>query len=139
VARVVRSLVALLLTVVCVTAVPADADAGPCSLSTGAAVVLRASDFDPDVLVWDSRQREMDYDGGNLKDTAEVLSHTLLSAPGTRAVVVACDPGSSKPRYAPEPEDTIGIKITSGPNRGRYGWVSSGDAHPAPPAHARLQ
>jgi hypothetical protein len=44
-------------------------------------------------------------------------------------VVIACDPGSSKPRYSTLAEDTIGIKITSGPNRGRYGWVSSDDAH----------
>jgi len=134
---VVRSVVAMLLTAVCVTASPADA--APCSLTTGAAVVLRASDFDPDVLVWDSRQREIDYVSGNMKNTSEVLSHTLLSTPGTRAVVVACDPGSSKPRYASGAEDTVGIKITSGPNRGRYGWVSSGDAHAASTAQIRLQ
>lgn len=133
----VRSVVALLLTAVSATALPAAA--APCSLSTGAAVILRASDFDPDVLVWDSRQREIDYVSGSIKNTSEVLSHTLLSAPGTHAVVVACDPGSSKPRYASEAEDTVGIKITSGPNRGRYGWVSSGDAHAAGGAQARLQ
>jgi hypothetical protein len=134
---VVRSVVAVLLTAVCVTVSPADA--APCSLATGAAVILRSSDFDPDVLVWDSRQREIEYVSGNIKNAGEVLSHTLLSAPGTRAVVVACDPASSKPRYAPAAEDTIGIKITSGPNRGRYGWVSSDDAHPATTAQVRLQ
>ena len=101
--------------------------------------MLRSSDFDPDVLVWDSRQRQIDYVSGNIKNTAEVLSHTVLSKPGTHAVVVACDPGSSKPRYSPVAEDTVGIKITSGPNRGRYGWVSSGDAHTGTTAQSTVQ
>ena len=90
--------------------------------------MLRSSDFDPDVLVWDSRQRAIDYVSGNIKSASEVLTHTVLSKPGTRAIVIACDPGSSKPRYAPAAQDTVGIKITSGPNHGRYGWVASGDA-----------
>jgi hypothetical protein len=64
-----------------------------------------------------------------MKSKNEVLIHTVLSKPGTRAVVIACDPGSSKPRYSALAEDAVGIKITNGPNRGRYGWVSSGDAH----------
>jgi hypothetical protein len=125
--RVVRSYVAAVLAAVCVSAAPANASS--CSLATGAAVVLRSSDFDPDVLVWDSRQRAIDYVSGNIKNTGEVLTHTVLSKPGTHAVVTACDPGSSKPRYSAVAEDTIGIRITTGPNRGHYGWVSSGDAH----------
>lgn len=124
---VVRSVVAAGLLAICVSATPADAS--PCSLPTGAAVVLRSSDFDPDVLVWDSRRRAIDYVSGNIKSASEVLTHTLLEKSGTRAIVVDCDPGSSKPRYSSLTEDTIGIKITTGPNRGRYGWVSSGDAH----------
>ena len=123
----VRSVVAAAVIAICFSATPVDAT--PCALPTGAAVVLRSSDFDPDVLVWDSRQRAIDYVGGNIKNASEVLNHTLLSKSGTHAVVVACDPGSSKPRYSSEVEDTVGIKITSGPNRGRYGWVSSGDTH----------
>jgi hypothetical protein len=124
---VVRPVVAAVLATVCACALPADASL--CTLSSGAAVVLRSSDFDPDVLVWDSRQRAIDYVNGSMKSTNEVLTHTVLSKPGTRAIVVACDPGSSKPRYSAAAEDTVGIRITSGPNRGRYGWVSSGDAH----------
>ena len=123
----VRSFVALVLAAVCVSASPADA--GSCALATGSAVTLRSSDFDPDVLVWDSRAREIAYVSGNIKTASEVLTHTLLSKAGTHAVVIACDPGSSKPRYSSDSEDTVGLKITTGPNRGRYGWVSSGDAH----------
>ncbi len=125
--RVIRSFVVALLVVMCASA--SAAVAGPCSLAAGSAVMLRSSDFDPDVLVWDSRQRAIDYVSGNIKSTSEVLTHTVLSKPGTHAVVIACDPGSSKPRYSQLTEDTVGIRITSGPNRGRYGWVSSGDTH----------
>jgi hypothetical protein len=134
---VIRSVVAAVLAAVCVSALPADARS--CALSTGAAVVLRSSDFDPDVLVWDSRQRAIDYVSGNLTNKSEVITHTVLSNPGTHAVVVACDPGSSKPRYSALAEDTVGIKITSGPNRGRYGWVSSGDAHSGSAAQSPIQ
>ncbi len=133
----VRSVVAALLAAVCVSASPVDASS--CALSTGAAVVLRSSDFDPDVLVWDSRQREIDYVSGNIKNTAEVLTHTVLSKSGTHAIVVGCDPSSSKPRYSSAVQDTVGIKLTSGPNRGRYGWVSSGDAHSAVTAQSPIQ
>ena len=123
----IRIVLAAVLAAACASALPAAA--GTCALANGAAVVLRSSDFDPDVLVWDSRQRAIDYVSGNMKSTSELLTHTVLSKPGTRAVVVACDPASSKPRYSVLAEDTIGIKITTGPNRGRYGWVSSGDIH----------
>ncbi len=123
----VRSVIAALLAALWFSAPPADASS--CSLSTGAAVVLRSSDFDPDVLVWDSRQRAIDYVSGAMKNTSDVLTHTVLSKSGTHAIVVACDPLSSKPRYSSVAQDTVGVKLTSGPNRGHYGWVSSGDAH----------
>jgi hypothetical protein len=124
---VVRAFVAALVAGICIAASPAGASS--CAVTVGTSIMLRSSDFDPDVLVWDSRQRSIDYVSGNMKSTSEVLVHTVLSKPGTKAQVVACDPGSSKPRYSALAEDTIGIKITTGPNKGRYGWVSSGDAH----------
>ncbi len=91
--------------------------------------MLRSSDYDPDVLVWDSRKREIEYEGGAVKTPAEVLSHTVLSKPGTRAVVVACDPLAVKPIYASGLLDVIGIRITTGPDRGHYGWVTADDVH----------
>jgi hypothetical protein len=91
--------------------------------------MLRSSDFDPDVLVWDSRQRAIDYAGGNVHNATELLSHTMLSRPGTRAVVTACLSGTVKPKYTSGSLDTVGVKITNGPLRGRYGWVSSDDIH----------
>lgn len=123
----VRWFAAAVLVGVCCWAAPAGANA--CAVAAGTFVMLRSSDFDPDVLVWDSRRRAIDYVGGNIKSTSDVLTHTVLSKPGTKAVVVACDPGSSKRRFSSVAEDTVGIKITTGPNRGRYGWIASGDAH----------
>jgi hypothetical protein len=134
---VVRSFVVAMLAVVWVSASPVGASS--CTMAVGEFVILRSSDFDPDVLVWDSRQRAIDYVNGGIRNTAVVLTHTVLSKPGTRAIVIACEPGSAKPRYSPLAEDTIGIKITSGPNRGRYGWISSGDAHTSATAQSTLR
>jgi hypothetical protein len=92
-------------------------------------VILRSSDFDPDVLVWDSRDRAIDYGSGNVHSASDVLSHTLLSKPGTRAIVVACAAATVRVKYANETLDTVGVKIVSGPHRGRYGWVTSDDLH----------
>jgi hypothetical protein len=107
----------------------AAADAPPpvCAVAVGEPIVLRSTDFDPDVLVWDSRQRAIDYAGGNIHSATELLSHTLLSRPGTRAVVTACLTDTVQPKYTNDRLDTVGVKITSGPHRGRYGWVSSED------------
>jgi len=113
---------------VCAGASPAFA-AGTCAVTSGETVVLRSSDFDPDVLVWDTRQRAIDYINAIHVSANEVLSHTLLAGPGTRAVVVQCVPASVKPKYTSEILDTVGIKITTGPNKGRYGWVTSDDVH----------
>ena len=131
---VVRAFVAAVVVGVCVSAVPALA--ASCTVTAGEAIMLRSSDFDPNVLVWDSRQRAIDYVGGEIHSASELMVHTLLSKPGTRAIVTACDPGSAKPRYSSVTEDTVGIKITNGPNKGRYGWVSSDDAHGIIPAMA---
>jgi hypothetical protein len=89
--------------------------------------MLKSSDFDPDVLVWDTRQRAIGYAAGLVRSSDEVLAHTVLASPGTRALVLACDAGSSRPKYSSAAEDTIGLRISSGPRKGHYGWVASGD------------
>jgi hypothetical protein len=98
-----------------------------CSVAVGEPVMLRSSDFDPDVLVWDSHDRAIDYAGGAVRDATDVLNHTVLSKPGTRAIVISCLAGTARPKYSSEVLDTVGIKILTGPNRGRYGWVTSDD------------
>ncbi len=112
-----------------VVALSVPAFAVPCTLSVGHAVSLKSTDLDPDVFVWDSKQRAIDYAAGYWKDTRDVLAHSLLAKPGTRATVVQCVPGAIHSKYASDLEDAVGIRIQSGPNRGRYGWVTSGDVH----------
>jgi hypothetical protein len=82
------------------------------------------------VFLWDSRERLVDYTAGDWGDTRQIFSHTLLTEPGTSALVVACFPRAAHQRYALGDEDAVGIRLTSGPNRGRYGWILSSDAHP---------
>jgi hypothetical protein len=121
---------------VAVEAAAAEPSPPACTVAIGEPIVLRSSDFDPDVLVWDSHQRAIDYAGGNVRNASDVLNHTLLSQPGTRAVVTACLPATAKPKYAADVLDTVGVKITAGPLRGRYGWVTSDDVRNSHTAEA---
>ena len=125
----IRSALALLTAIGSVIGLAVPVLAAPCALAVGTAVTLRSTDFDPDVFVWDSRQRAIDYAGGHWKNAAEVMSHTLLAKPGTRAVVIACEADSAHSRYANALEDTVGLKITAGPYRGKFGWVTAEDIH----------
>jgi hypothetical protein len=104
----------------------------PCGVPVGHAVALKSTDIDPDVFVWDAKQRVVDYAGGVWSDTHDVLVHTVLAKPGTRAVVVQCTAGVVHTKYGTDARDAIGIRLTNGPNRGRYGWVTSEDIHEVP-------
>ncbi len=101
----------------------------PCAPAIGHAVWLKSTDLDPDVFVWDSKQRAIDYAAGYWKDTRDVLAHSLLAKPGTRALVIQCSSGAIHSKYASDLEDAVGVRIRSGPNKGRYGWVTSEDVH----------
>lgn len=135
--RVVRSFIAAVLAAVCVF--PSPVRASECALRNGQYLVLRSSDFDPDVLVWDTRWRAIDYINAIHVTERDLLAHTLLAVPGTRAVVVQCDPASVKPKYSSAILDTVGIKLTTGPNRGRYGWVTSDDVHASATAQTPIR
>lgn len=101
----------------------------PCGgVPVGRNVFLKSGEIDPDVFVWDSKQGMVDYALGHWRDTHDVLVHTMLAKPGTRAVVVQCSPGVVR-KEGTEPRDAIGIRILNGPNKGRYGWVTSEDVH----------
>jgi hypothetical protein len=113
------------------SATPAFA-AGCMGLTNGTAVALKSSDIDPDVLVWDTKAHVMTYSSGVWSTTSEVMSHTLLSKPGTRAKIVSCDKQSVRSKYVNSVLDAVGIQLTDGPNRGRYGWVTSEDVHLMP-------
>jgi hypothetical protein len=101
-------------------------------------VTLKSTYLDPDVLVWDSRQRVVDYAGG-IWSAKDVLAHTLLAKPGTRATVVQCVTAAIHSRFASDQQDAIGVRILNGPNRGRFGWATGEDVHVATPPPVAAQ
>ena len=102
--------------------------ATPCGVQVGRAVALKSVELDPDVFVWDTKQRVIDYGSGRWGDTHEVIQHTMLAKPGTRAVIVQCGAGLVR-RDNGDTRDAVGIRLVNGPNKGRYGWVTSDDVH----------
>jgi hypothetical protein len=95
----------------------------------GRNIVLASDAVDPDVFIWDTRSRLTNYAAGIWRDARSILDHTILAQPGTRAVIVACRPAAVRPRYSRVDQDAVGVRLLSGPYRGRYGWVLSEDIH----------
>lgn len=104
-------------------------------MQVGHRVVLIAQGADPDVFLWDSRARLIDYSAGHWGDAQTIFAHTLLAHPGTHAVAIACLPGAGRVKYSSSVQDLVGVKVVRGPLRGRYGWVLSSDAHPSRENH----
>jgi hypothetical protein len=98
-----------------------------CREPRGAHVVLYGSGGDPDVLIWDSRFRLRAYESGSFDEMNALLPHALLARPGTRAVVRACLANFVESKYLVVPDDAVGIVVTAGPLRGKYGWVIGSD------------
>lgn len=119
---------------VLVAAVASPASAA-CAYAVGSTVTLKSLDIDPDVFVWDSRARVISYAARAWESTHEVLVHSTLAKPGTRAVVVRCEAGVVRSKSLPGVQDAVGVRLLTGPNRGRYGWVTSADAHAELRAH----
>jgi hypothetical protein len=94
--------------------------AGNCALRNGENVVLRSSDFDPDVFVWDSQGRAIAYGvNATFMKVDDVLRHIVLAKPGTHATVVGC--------HTKNAHEVVLVRLASGPNRGHQGWVALGD------------
>jgi hypothetical protein len=104
--------------------------ASACIAARGNHVVLASQAMDPDVFVWDSMLRLTNYTAGKYV-TDDVLRHTLLVSAGTEAVVVSCHDRVAHPKYSTGDADAVGIKLSTGRYRGRYGWVISMDLHVA--------
>lgn len=98
-------------------------------MRVGQRVLLASMSSDPDVFIFDSRSRLIDYAAGRFDEVKAVMAHTLLAEPGTRAVVAMCAHNVVKPMYSGNNYDAVGIKVISGPYRNRWGWVSSEDVH----------
>lgn len=124
-----RSWIAALLVAAAVAAAAAPALAGQCHATRGMHVTLFGGVDDPDVLVWDSRDRLTGFAAGSSDTRKFLLPHALLTRPGTGAVVQTCMPGVVHSKFRMDPEDAVGVLITNGKYRGRYGWVGSSDVH----------
>ena len=105
--------------------------AGQCRAVRGMHVTLFGGVDDPDVLVWDNRERLTAFAAGSSDTRKFLLPHALLARPGTIAVVQSCDAGLVHSKFRMEAEDAIGVQLMNGRYRGRYGWVSSSDIHGA--------
>jgi hypothetical protein len=101
-----------------------------CPSTPGGRVVLVSDAADPEVFLWDSRDRLVDYAGGHWGSTRAIFNHTVLAEPGTQALITTCVPGAPHANYDGFDQDTVGVKIMTGPYRGRYGWVLSSDVRP---------
>ena len=102
--------------------------AAGCAERSGKTVTLRASDFDPDVFVWDTKNRAIAY-AANVPfvKVEDVLPHIVLAKAGTRAVVVGCNARIVRYHVTDAIGDAVLVRIASGPGRGRLGWVTSSD------------
>lgn len=105
----------------------AQLQAQTCRATPGMRVTLFGGVDDPDVLVWDSRDRLVSYGAGSTDTRQFLLPHALLNRPGTRAVVQSCVAAIVHSRFGMDASDAVGVRIVSGRYRGRYGWVSSAD------------
>ena len=123
------ALTALGLGFIVASAAPQPAPAAQCGLDVGGRAVLASDKIDPDVFVWDSRDRLAAYESGNWSSTRAIFAHTLLAPSGTRASVVSCYPGVVHARDPHTSRDAIAVRLLSGPYRGHYGWVLSSDVH----------
>lgn len=122
-----RKLLLALLAVFSCTALGYAATA--CRAPHGSHVTLFGGVDDPDVLVWDSKERLVRYASGSADARRFLLAHALLNRPGTRATILSCATGALHPKFGADDADAIGVRITTGRYRGRYGWVSSVDVH----------
>jgi len=106
--------------------VPVSARAD-CAGKPGTEVLLSSNSYDPDVLVWDFKQRLLDYQAGGWSVARLLLPHALLARAGTKAILQSCGPNIVHSKYQLAPAGAAGIKLISGPYKGRYGWVMAVD------------
>ncbi len=106
-----------------------SAAVSPCRATHGMRITLFGGVDDPDVLVWDNRDRLVSFASGSSDTRKFLLPHALLVRPGTVALVQSCVGGAVHSKFRMAPEDAVGVQLVSGKDRGRYGWVSSSDIH----------
>lgn len=118
-----RSAAILALLLAVTSAAVAYADCG--RVSRGQTVTLFGGADDPDVLVWDSRDRLLQYEAGSADTRRFLLPHALLMRPGMRVKVYSCVSNVVHPKFQTTTEDAVAVELHG--SRLRYGWVSSSD------------
>ena len=101
-----------------------------CKVHRGQHVVLYSTTDDPSVLIWDSRVRLRDYHAASFDEAQALLPHALLVAPGTHADVVSCVADYVTSPIFQQPDDAVGVLITTGPQHGATRWVLGSDVRP---------
>jgi hypothetical protein len=87
--------------------------------SVDARIILSAPEQNHNVFLWHDRAALQRFAAGKWTSTTSVMASTTLLPPGTKAIVDQCADAHS----------LVGIKLTSGPHRGMYGWVRLSDTH----------
>lgn len=100
-----------------------------CTASAGQRAILASDGMNPDVFVWDTHTRLLNYLGGHGASTKNVMQHTVLVSAGTLAEIVSCRPNDARTPYDAEAVDVLSVRVLTGPHRSHYGWVAAGDAH----------
>jgi len=100
-----------------------------CTVARGQAVTLYGGADDPDVLLWDSRDRLIRYEAGSADTRRFLLPHAILMRPGSRVKVAVCVSNVVRPKFRITAEDAVGVQITGGRYSGKYGWVRGSDIH----------
>jgi len=116
-----------------VCAVWVSQPAAACPLTFGQKIVLVSQELDPDVFVWDSRDHLVSYAQGDASTTL-VLKHTILVRAFTDAVVTSCKNVLLRMQGVSDespPTFLVGVKVTGGEFRGRFGWVAPSDVRHA--------
>ena len=100
-----------------------------CGSMPGSQIALFSSNYDPDVLVWDSRRRLFNYATNSYQVAKLMLPHAILARAGTLAVVTSCHRNAIRQRFNTRSSDVVGVRMTNGEYRGRTGWVMVEDVH----------
>ena len=116
--------IALIAVLLCTSVAFAD-----CTLARGQAVTLYGGADDPDVLVWDSRDRLIQYEGGSADTRRFLLPHAILMRPGSHVKIAVCVANVVRPKFRFTAEDAVGVLIIDGRYARRYGWVRGSDIH----------
>ena len=114
-----RWLLALLVFVIVLVAIPTAAPAPECLFSVGQHVKLYSPEYDPKVLIWNSKSTLVKY---LRKDWqfSEAYDNTNIAEANTNAIVEAACPSGV--------ETVLEIKILDGRHKGLHGWVNIIDA-----------